>query len=147
MPIKFTSEVDVFRLEVLNEPEISDSGPPCLKSLPEYLCSGFHRPQPDLKPRTVYLEASTLPRHHWGGLRCPLMRETMLDSHIAQLVMLLTEKQTLIEKQSYLTRVRTQRDVALAYYEWEGRQGFLILIRLQFMLSRSTETWLGTRRC
>ena len=45
---------------------------PSLKSLPEDLCSGFlcpekiHRPQPVLNPRTLDLEASTLPRDHRG---------------------------------------------------------------------------------
>ena len=43
-----------------------------LKSLPEDLCSGFlrtgktHRPQSGLNPRTLDLEASTLPRDQWG---------------------------------------------------------------------------------
>ena len=55
-------------LRFFNEPEISDSGPSALKSLPDDLCSGFyrpekiHRPQPGLNPRTLDLEASTLPR-------------------------------------------------------------------------------------
>ena len=58
-------------LRLFNEPEISTRDP-SLKSLPEDLCSGFlrpekiHRPQPDLSPRTVDLEASTLPRDHRG---------------------------------------------------------------------------------
>ena len=54
-------------LRFFDEPEISDSGPPSLKSLPEDLCSGFlrpekiHRPQPDFNPRTLDLEASSYP--------------------------------------------------------------------------------------
>ena len=45
---------------------------PSLKSLQEDLCSEFlrperiYRPQPDLNPRTLDLEASTLPRDHRG---------------------------------------------------------------------------------
>ena len=54
-------------LSFFNEPEISDSGPPSLKSLAEDLCSGFlrpekiHRPQEGLNLRTLDLEASTRP--------------------------------------------------------------------------------------
>ena len=60
-------------LRFFNEPEISDSGPSA-QTLPEDLCSGFlrpekiHRPQPGLNPRTLDLEASTLPRDHRGRL-------------------------------------------------------------------------------
>ena len=49
-------------------------GSPSLKFLPEDLCSGFlhpekiHRPQPGLNPRTLDLEAKTLPRNHRGRL-------------------------------------------------------------------------------
>ena len=49
-------------------------GTPSLKSFPEDLCSGFlrpekiHRPQPDLNPRTLDLEGSTLSRDHRGRL-------------------------------------------------------------------------------
>ena len=45
-------------------------GTPSLKSLPEDLCSGFlcpekiYRAQPDLNPRTLDLEAITLPRDY-----------------------------------------------------------------------------------
>ena len=45
MPIKFCSEPIFFRLEVINKHEISESGPPSLKSLPEDFCSGFLRPE------------------------------------------------------------------------------------------------------
>ena len=47
---------------------------PSLKSLPEDLCSEFlrpekiHQPQPGLNPRTLDLEAITLPRDHRGRL-------------------------------------------------------------------------------
>jgi hypothetical protein len=50
---------------------------PSLKSLPEDLCSGFFRPekidrpQPDLNPRILDLEASTLTRDHWGRPTTP----------------------------------------------------------------------------
>ena len=49
--------------------------PQLKKSLLEDLCSGFlrsekiHRPQPDLNPQTLDLEASTLPRVHRGRLQ------------------------------------------------------------------------------
>ena len=76
MPIKFCSEAYFLGLSFLNEPEISDSGPPTYLNDPEIsdsgppedLCSGFlrpekiHRPQPVLNPHTFDLEASTLPR-------------------------------------------------------------------------------------
>ena len=50
----------------------SQTRDPSLKSLPENLCLEFlrpekvHRPQQDLNPRTLDLEASTLPRDHRG---------------------------------------------------------------------------------
>ena len=61
MPIKFGSEAYFFMLEVLR------LGTPSLKSLPEDLClevlrpEKIHRRQPGLNPRTLDLEASTLP--------------------------------------------------------------------------------------
>ena len=64
MPIKFCLEAYFFRLE----------GTPSLLSFPEDFCLGFlrpekiHRPQPDLNPRTLDLEASRLPRDHPGRL-------------------------------------------------------------------------------
>ena len=45
MPIKFCSEAYFSGFRFFNEPEISDSGPPSLKSLPEDLCSRFLRPE------------------------------------------------------------------------------------------------------
>ena len=63
--IKFSSEAYNQAWGSLNESEISDSGSPRLKSLPENLCSGIlspekiQRPQPDLNLRTLDLEAST----------------------------------------------------------------------------------------
>ena len=71
-PIKVCSEAYFSALSFFNEPEISNSGPPSLKSLPEDLCSGFlrpkkhPRPQPDLNPRTLDFETSRLPRDHRG---------------------------------------------------------------------------------
>ena len=68
MPIKFCSEAYFSGWRFFNEPEISDSGPPALKSLPKNLCLGFlrpeqiHRTQPSLNPRTLDLEASKLPQ-------------------------------------------------------------------------------------
>ena len=53
-----------------NEPEISDSGHQltvrrtCAQEF--YVLKKIHRPQPDLNPRTLDLEASTLPRNHRG---------------------------------------------------------------------------------
>ena len=67
MPIIFYSEAYFSVLRLFNEPEIFDSGPPALL---EDLCSGFlrpekiHRPQLDLNPQTLDLEASTLTRDH-----------------------------------------------------------------------------------
>ena len=66
----------------------SQTRDPQLKSLPEYLCSGFlrpekiHRPQSGLNPRTLNLEASTLPKFgernrsekvavHWAAMTIP----------------------------------------------------------------------------
>ena len=68
--LNFAQRPIVSGLRLFNEPEISDSGPPA----PGGLCSGFlrpekiHRPPPDLNPRTLDLETSTLPRDHRGGL-------------------------------------------------------------------------------
>ena len=73
-------------LRFFNEPEILDSGPESLKSLPEDLCSRFlrhekiHRPQPDLNPRTLDLEASTLSRDHRGRHPVPKVQFTQLRS-------------------------------------------------------------------
>ena len=67
-------------LRFFNEPKISDSGSPSLKSLPEDLCSGFlcpekiHRLQSNLSPRTLDLEASRLPRDHRGRLKIALVK-------------------------------------------------------------------------
>ena len=58
-------------LRFFNEPEIW-LGTPSLKSLPEDLCLGFlrpekiHRSQSGLNPRTLGLEAITLPLDHRG---------------------------------------------------------------------------------
>ena len=56
---------------------------PSSKSLPEDLCSGFLRPEkihlPDLNPRTMDLEESTLPRDHRGlheGYWSNIIKET-----------------------------------------------------------------------
>ena len=62
-------------------PEISDPGPTAfsLKSLPEDLISRFlrpekiHRPLRGLNPRTLDLEAITLPRDHRGRLTRPIL--------------------------------------------------------------------------
>ena len=70
--LNFAQKPIFWGLRFFNEPEILDSGPPSLKSLPEDLCSWFlrpekiHRPQQDLNPRTLDLEASTLHRDHRG---------------------------------------------------------------------------------
>ena len=56
-PIKFCSEAYFSGLRFFNEPEISDSGPPALKSLREDLCSRFLRPDIKLK-RTFNLNNS-----------------------------------------------------------------------------------------
>ena len=74
MQIKFCPEAYFFRLEVLQRTWYLRLGTLSLKSLPEDLCSGvlrpekIHRPQLDLNPRTLDLEASTLPRDHRGRL-------------------------------------------------------------------------------
>ena len=55
-----------------------------LKLLPEDLCSGFlrpeknHRTQPGLNPRTLDLEANTLPRDHWSR-QCDLSDQLNCD--------------------------------------------------------------------
>ena len=71
MPIKFCSEAYFFRLVGSLTSLKSRVLDPRLKSLPKDLCSGFlrpekiYRPQRDLNPRTLGLEASTLPRDHY----------------------------------------------------------------------------------
>ena len=52
----------ICRLIFFNEPEISDSGPPLGGLVRRILRpEKIHRPQPDLNPRTLDLEARTLP--------------------------------------------------------------------------------------
>ena len=63
-----------------------------LKSLPVDLCSGFLRPekirqpQSGLNPRTLDLEASTLPRDHRGRLSTTLSLHSSLNvrDHVSQ---------------------------------------------------------------
>ena len=54
MPIKFCSEAYVSGLRFYNKPDIWDSGPPSLKSLPEDLCSGFLRPEKSIDLSRVW---------------------------------------------------------------------------------------------
>ena len=74
MPIKVCLEAYFFKLEVLQRALNLRLGNPSLQSTPEDFCSGFlrheniNRPQPDLNPRTLDLEASTLPPDHRGRL-------------------------------------------------------------------------------
>ena len=64
-------------LRFFNEPEISDSGPPAKSPSPRtcaqdfYILKKIHRSQSGLNPQTLDLEASTLPRDHWGRLCWP----------------------------------------------------------------------------
>ena len=76
-------------LRFFNEPKILDSGSPA--PLPEDLCSGFlrpekiHRPQSGLNPRTLDLEASTLPRDHRGRRH----RDLIINPRMCQIIQLL----------------------------------------------------------
>ena len=72
MPIKFCSEA---YLGFFNEPVKSQTWDPQLKVRPGGLVfriflhpEKIHRPQPGLNPRTLDLEASTVPRDHRGRL-------------------------------------------------------------------------------
>ena len=58
--LNFAQRLFFSGLRFFNEPDISDSGPP-----PEKI----HRPQLGLNPRTLDIEASTLPRDHRGRPR------------------------------------------------------------------------------
>ena len=51
-------------LRFFNEPEISRR----TYAQDFYVLKKIHRPQSSLNPRTLYLEASTLPRDHRGRL-------------------------------------------------------------------------------
>ena len=75
-------------LRFFNEPEISDSGPPAWSPSRRNVLRIFtswkmHLPHPDLNPRTLDLEASTLPWDHRSlkALRLSSIRECLSLRH------------------------------------------------------------------